>query len=93
MLETIKECILRSRETETCLIIPSRINSIRQPGFEKFTGIYLSNDVYNSLQVGGNIYNTVKSEFDVSLKLTKTKGRPITKMPEGCIIRIAEISW
>lgn len=93
MLETIKECILRSRDTETCLIIPSRINSIRQPGFEKFTGIYLSNDVYNSLQVGGNIYNTVKSEFDLSLKLTKSKGRPITKMPEGCVIRIAEISW
>jgi hypothetical protein len=92
MLETIRECVLRSRETETYLVVPSRINSIRQPGFEKFTGVYLSLDVYKSLLFGGNIFNTISEEFGVTLKLTKNRGRP-SKMPEGCTIRLAEISW
>lgn len=92
MLETIRECVLRSKETETYLVVPSRINSIRQPGFEKFTGIYLSLDVYKSLLFGGNIFNIISEEFGVALKLTKNRGRP-SKMPEGCTIRLAEISW
>jgi hypothetical protein len=41
---------------------------------------------------GGNIYNAIKDEFGVELKLTKNKGRP-TKMPTDCAVRLAEISW
>jgi hypothetical protein len=92
MLETIRECVLRSKETETYLVVPSRINSIRQPGFDKFTGIFASVQVYSSLMFGGNIYNAIKDEFGVVLKLTKNKGRP-TKMPTDCAVRLAEISW
>ena len=92
MLETVRECVLRSKETETMLVSPNKITSIRQPGFDKYTGIYVSAEVYRSLMFGGNIYNTIKEEFDVTLNLKKPKGRP-TKMPEGCSIRLAEISW
>lgn len=95
MLETIRECVLRSKETNTYLIVPSRINSIRQPGFDKFTGIFVSKEVYNSLISDGEIYNTIKNEFGVILKITHSRGRPIDmkNMPQGCFKRIAEISW
>jgi hypothetical protein len=92
MLETLRECVLRSKETETMLTIPSKITSIRQPGFEKYTGIYLSLDVYAAILYGGEIYNTIKDEFNVVIKCKKNKGRT-TKMPKDCIIRLAEISW
>lgn len=92
MLETIRECILRSKETETYLTVPRRINSIRQPGFEKYTGIYLSQEVYDSVK-SGKIYKTIEEEFGVRLKYTKNKGRPTKMLPEGCALRIAEISW
>ena len=93
MLETIRECVLRSKETETYLVVPNRINSIRQPGFEKFTGIYLSLEVYKSLLFGGNIFNTISEEFGVTLNITKCRGREASAFPEGCIKRIAAISW
>lgn len=91
MLETIRECVLRSKETETYLTVPSRINSIRQPGFDKYTGIYASAEVYRSLMFGGNIYNTIKEEFGVTLECKKV--RRLNNMPQGCVVRLAEISW
>ena len=91
MFETIRECVLRSKETVTCLTAPNKITSIRQPGFEKYTGIYVSLDVYNSL-VNGRIYNDIKTEFNVEIKIQKSKGRP-TSMPSGCVKRLAQISW
>lgn len=91
MFETIRECVLRSKETVTCLTVPNKITSIRQPGFEKYTGIYVSLDVYNSL-VNGRIYNDIKNEFNVEIKIQKSKGRP-TAMPSGCIKRLSQISW
>jgi hypothetical protein len=92
MFESIRECVLRSKETETMLLNPKRINSIRQPGFEKYTGIFVSLDVYCALIYEGTIYNKIKSEFNVEIKLTKSKGRQ-PNMPPGCIYRLAEISW
>jgi len=92
MLETIRECVLRSKETETYLVVPSRINSIRQPGFEKFTGIFVSLEVLRSLLFGGKIYKAISEEFSVALKIKECRGKKPT-MPNGCIDRIAEISW
>jgi len=92
MFESIRECVLRSKETETMLVNPKRICSIRQPGFEKYTGIFISLEVYCALLYGGNIYNRIKEEFNVEIKLTKSKGRQ-PNMPPGCIYRLAEISW
>ena len=93
MRETIRECILRSKETETHLVVSNRINSIRQPGFEKYTGIYLSFEVYESILFGGKIYTDIKEVFGVTLKVKHSRGRPTTNMPQGCAVRLAEISW
>lgn len=92
MLETLRECVLRSKETETMLVNPCKITSIRQPGFEKYTGIYVSLEVYTALLYGGHIYNAIKEEFGALIKYKKSNGRP-TKMPKDCIYRLAEISW
>ena len=93
MLETLRECILRSNETETMLVNPRKITSIRQPGFEKYTGIYVSDQVFRALLVGtGHIYKAINKEFGVSIRYKKSIGRP-TKMPKDCIFRLAEISW
>ena len=72
---------------------PRKITSIRQPGFDKFTGIYVSYDVYVALLYGGSIYTTIKEEFNVKLKLTNSRGRPPKTLPPGCISRLAEICW
>lgn len=92
MLQTIRECVLRSKETQTVLLNPRSINSIHQPGFEKYSGIFLSSEIYKSLMIGGNIYNEIKNELNVEIKCTKSRGRKPT-MPDGCSYRIAEISW
>lgn len=91
MLNTINECILRSKETETELIVESKITSIRQPGFERYTGIYVSCDVYISL-LSGLINKKMKETFGVTLKITKSRGRSVN-MPPGCLYRLSEISW
>jgi hypothetical protein len=93
MLETIRECVLRSKETETCLTIPSRITSIRHPGFDQFKGVYLSLEVYQSILFGGDIYNAIKDEFGISLRTVKPKGRQLGRLPAQCDIRLAEIAW
>ena len=93
MYETIKECIYRSRETETMLISPKCITSIPQPYFEKHNCIYLSENVYNSLNCEGEIYNKIYEEFNIRLNICKIKGRPPTNMPSNCSKRIKKISW
>lgn len=93
MYETLRECIYRSREIETMLISPKYINSIPQSKFEKTNCIYLSEDVYNSLIRGGEIFSKIYEEFSIELKLHKMKGRPPLNMPLNCTKRISKISW
>jgi hypothetical protein len=93
MLNTLRECVLRSKETETMLINPRKITSICQPGYEKYIGIYVSLEVYIALLYGGIIYNEIKKEFDVTIKFINNKGRQPNDMPNNCIYRLAEIYW
>lgn len=93
MYETIRECIFRSRETESILKSPKYITSIPQNNFERDDYIYLSEDVYNSLIYGGEINNKIYKEFKIHLEITKCKGRPPSNMPLDCSKRISKISW
>jgi hypothetical protein len=92
MLQSIRECVLLSSQERYAVVIPKKITSIRQPGFETHTGIYVSDAVFSSLQKGGRIFNTIKTEFNVKLKTKNTRGKK-GKMPPRCNQRIAEICW
>lgn len=93
MYKILRECIYRSQETETMLISPKYITSIPQPYFEKHKCIYLSEDIYNSLICGGEIYNKIYEDFNIRLNICKIKGRLPSNMPPNCSKRISKISW
>jgi hypothetical protein len=62
-------------------------------GISKWVGITLSHEVLQSLQKGGDVYNHIKREFRVKLKLHKVRGRePIDFVNRG-ISRITKIEW
>ena len=62
-------------------------------GVSKWVGITLSHEVLQSLQKGGDVYNHIKREFRVKLKLHKVRGRePIDFVNRG-ISRITKIEW
>lgn len=62
-------------------------------GISKWVGITLSREVLQSLQKGGDVYNHIKREFKVKLKLHKVRGRePIDFVNRG-ISRMTKIEW
>jgi hypothetical protein len=72
--------------------MPNYVTS-NHDGVSKWIGITLSSQVLQSLQKGGDVYNHIKREFRVKLKLHKVRGRePIDFVNRG-ISRITKIEW
>lgn len=92
MLNSIRECVVLSLREDGCLISSRQITSNAHQNF-KWTGIFVSYEIYISMLHGKRIFNEIKNEFGVSLKMTKTRGRNISNMPDGCLYRLASISW
>jgi len=93
MLNSIRQAISRSRE-EGPLITLTKIVSNYSSDIHGYKGIYVSNKIFESLK-NGRIYNIIKDEFDIKLKLCKMRGRINSKLPlpDGCNLRLSEISW
>jgi hypothetical protein len=92
MLNSLRECISLSLREDACLIASRQITSNAHQDC-KWVGIFVSCEIYISMLHGKRIFNEIKKEFGVSLKMTKTRGRGISDMPEGCLYRLASISW
>ena len=92
MLNSIRECIHRSNETETYLQPTRKIVSNFSINNTEWDGIYVSNEIFISIK-SGYIYNKIIEEFALYLNIIKPRGRPTTNMPIGCHHRLAEISW
>ena len=72
--------------------MPNYVTS-NHDGVSKWFGITLSSQVLQSLQKGGDVYNHIKREFKLKLKLHKVRGRePIDFVNRG-ISRIIKIEW
>jgi hypothetical protein len=72
-------------------IIASRKITSNNAGGTKWSGIYVSNEVYLSLQRGGDIYEEVLKRFKVKLCLKKPLGR--NRLIDETMKRLCEISW
>jgi hypothetical protein len=92
MLNTIRECIYRSNDTETYLEPMRKIVSNFSINNTEWNGIYVSDQIFISIKLG-YIYNKIFEEFGLHLNIIKPRGRPSKYMPMGCDHRLAEISW
>ena len=93
MSDSIRECIRMSLETSSALIHSRSISSNFSVEEGGWNGIYISENVYKALIPGGTIYNDIKREFSIKIKIAKVRGRQTKKYPIGCSVRIAQISW
>jgi hypothetical protein len=59
----------------------------------EFKGIQVNEQVLNALEKGGSIFNKVKFEYGVIIKVCKTRGRPDSYMAISGFKRLASISW
>jgi hypothetical protein len=78
----------RSFEKIPGIIASKKITSNKAGGM-RWTGIYVSNEVFESLQKGA-IYEEVLRRFKVKLVLKQPRGR---KPSDETMIRLCEISW
>jgi hypothetical protein len=62
-------------------------------GVSKWVGITLSHEVLQSLQKGGDVYNHIKREFKVKLKLSKKKGPVSVDFVNRGITGFTKIEW
>ena len=93
MSDSIRECIRMSLEPSSALIHSRTISSNFSVEEGGWNGIYISENVYKALIPGGTIYNDIKREFSIKIKIAKVRGRQTKKYPIGCSVRIAQISW
>ena len=93
MSDSIRECIRMSLEPSSALIHSRNISSNFSVEEGGWNGIYISENVYKALIPGGTIYNDIKREFSIKIKIAKVRGRQTKKYPIGCSVRIAQISW
>jgi hypothetical protein len=92
MLESLKECIELSLKENATMICPRCITSNKKV-VAGWTGIMVTPKILKSLSKGGEIFNTLKEQYGVSLKLTKTRG-PASKNPAFTgFERLSEIAW
>lgn len=92
-VELLKSAVIsrveRSFEKIPGIIASRKITSNRAGGL-RWSGIYVSNEVFTSLQRGGAIYEEVLRRFKVKLVLKQPRGR---KPADETMIRLCEISW
>ena len=92
MLESLKECIELSLMENTAMDRPRCITSNKKV-VAGWTGIMVTEEILISLSKKGEIFNTIKAQYGVSLKLTKTRG-PASKNPVFIRFkRLSEIAW
>jgi hypothetical protein len=87
----MKTAIISRIETKMDGWIDSRKITSNNAGGTKWSGIYVSNDVYISLKRGGEIYEEVLRRFKVKLCLKKPLGR--NRLIDETMKRLCEISW
>ena len=91
MLQSIQEGIQLSQRAEH-LQIPNKISAIHSSN-TGINGILVNQQVYDGLQRGGIIYNTILQENQKTLKITKYRGRAPANLPDWCVARIVSIEW
>ena len=92
MKSYLTDVVRLSRSPDVEVRMPNYVTS-NHDGVSKWVGITLSSQVLQALQKGGDVYNHIKREFKLKLKIHKVRGRePIDFVNRG-ISRIIKIEW
>jgi hypothetical protein len=89
-VDVMKTAIISRIGTKMDGWIDSRKITSNNAGGTRWSGIYVSNEVFNALQKRGEIYEEVLRRFKVKLVLKQPRGR---KPCDETMIRLCEISW
>ena len=92
MRSAVIDLIRLSRQSHEHLIHSNRIVS-NLPKESKFAGILVDKNVLAALIKGGAIFEDVKREFGLKLKVVKKSGRIHKEIAELGFIPLMEISW
>lgn len=93
MKTALKTLISRSLDEpkDTGLVFRRSINALENQTLEH-AGIYVIEEIYNALMVGGDIYNEILEEFKVELKLVRDPCQTST-VDAIDVVKLLEISW
>ena len=91
MLENLNEFIRLSLDPKR--ISTRHIRTLWDSLDKLDTGILLSQEVFDSLQKKGAIYERLKVSYGVELKLTRTRGRVEKSVKERGLVKLESISW
>jgi hypothetical protein len=92
MKSYLTDVVRLSRSPDVEVQMPNYVTS-NHDGISRWVGITLSHEVLLSLQKGGDVYNHIKREFRVKLKLHKVRGREPIDFANRGISRITKIEW
>ena len=91
MLENLNEFIRLSLDPKR--ISTRQIRTLWDSLEKQDKGILLSQEVFDSLQKKGAIYERLKVSYGVELKLTRTRGRVEKSVKERGLVKLESISW
>jgi hypothetical protein len=93
MKTALKTLVSRSLDepNDTGLVFQRSINALENQTLEH-AGIYVIEEIYNALMVGGDIYNEILEEFKVELKLVRDSCQTST-VDAIDVVKLLEISW
>jgi hypothetical protein len=93
MKTALKTLVSRSLDEpkDTGLVFRRSINALENQTLEH-AGIYVIEEIYNALMVGGDIYNEILEEFKVELKLVRDSCQTST-VDAIDVVKLLEISW
>lgn len=92
MLMGLKDLIILSNQTTDLIQMPRKVTSNKaETGM--WQGICVTVDVLDALMKRGIIYETLKREHNVNLKVIKSRGRQNPTLMEIGLTRLMEISW
>ena len=69
------------------------VHSNQDATTKEHVGIYVTKEVLDSLQKNGRIFKTIKSEFNLTLKISKAQGRIPNHIKDKGLLRLMSITW
>jgi len=92
MQKYLANMITISRMEFEAQTMPRCITSNQLEG-NKWQGIIVNELVFKAIEKNGNVYNYIKDNFGLNLKITKTRGKVPDYIRDMNLIRLAKIEW
>jgi hypothetical protein len=92
LMQTNLSDLVRNSQIEDSLERPKCVTS-NHDGVSDWKGIIVTVGILQTLQRGGAIYDYIKREHGVTLKITKVLGRELKALKNSGNVRLTKIEW